>query len=428
MIEQVFEYHGGMDSELTIDAMRTAAQALRSGDARERARSIQVAQDALDAAKAVALSELQISRDHELDGASTLNAWVRNELRLNAGQATALVRNVAALDELPRVAEAAAAGRISAAHVRVFVYGMAHVGVVKMREFEDVFVEVALAHDPGELFETVKHLKDVVHPEELDDAWEKGMDKEDFQVDAVPDGWHVNGFLNTTTGAKLKKVLDSVSAPHDAEDTRTGSQRRVQGLDDLLTSILGSGLPSDKGVKPHLSVFVDAETLQAAAHHVQQTTEQPAHVSDLMPQVEPATLAGHGAIGPNLLMYFACVSDFTAFLVKTNGDAQAQILNAGRERYQPNQLQRRSVIARQNGVCASPGCHHTHLEIHHVVWWSLGGTTDLDLLVGLCSRCHHLLHRGRLHIAGNAADGFTFATKAGRPIGRRRRANYRQAA
>ncbi|MGA9714940.1 MAG: HNH endonuclease, partial [Aeromicrobium sp.] len=86
-----------MDPEPTIDAMRTAAQALRSGDARERARAIQVAQDALDAAKAMALSELQISRDHELDGASTLNAWVRNELRLNAGQATALVRNVSAL-------------------------------------------------------------------------------------------------------------------------------------------------------------------------------------------------------------------------------------------------------------------------------------------------------------------------------------------
>ncbi|MGB9011807.1 MAG: hypothetical protein WCB95_02955, partial [Aeromicrobium sp.] len=75
-----------MDPEPTIDAMRTAAQALRSGDARERARAIRVAQDALDAAKALALSELQISRDHELDGASTLNAWDRNELRLNAGR------------------------------------------------------------------------------------------------------------------------------------------------------------------------------------------------------------------------------------------------------------------------------------------------------------------------------------------------------
>ncbi|MGB9011476.1 MAG: DUF222 domain-containing protein [Aeromicrobium sp.] len=335
-----------MDPEPTIDAMRTAAQALRSGDARERARAIQVAQDALDAAKALALSELQISRDHELDGASTLNAWVRNELRLNAGQATALVRNVSALDELSLVADAATAGRISAAHVRVFVYGIRHVSLTTMREFEDVFVTVALEHDPGELFEAVKHLKDVTHPEDLDDAWEKGMDKEDFAVNAVPDGFHVNGFLATTTGAKLKKALDSVSAPHDAEDTRTGSQRRVQGLDHLLTSILGNGLPSDKGIKPHMSVFVDAETLHAAAAHVKDAAENPGFIPDPMPPVEPATLAGHGAIGPNLLMYFACVSDFTAFLMATDGGTrQAQVLNAGRERYQPNQLQRHSVIA-----------------------------------------------------------------------------------
>ena len=49
-----------------------------------------------------------------------------------------------------------------------------------------------------------------------------------------------------------------------------------------------------------------------------------------MPPVEPAKLAGHGAIGPNLLMYFLCVSDFTAFLMKQHGGArQAEILNAG---------------------------------------------------------------------------------------------------
>ena len=171
------------------------------------------------------------------------------------------------------------------------------------------FVEVAKDCEPGELFEAVKHLKDKVHPEDLDAAWERGMDREDFCVDAVPDGWHVSGFLNTVTGAKLKKVLDSVSAPRDKDDTRTGSERRVQGLDDLLSSVLANGLPSDKGVRPHMSVFVDADTLQAAAEHVQAKTEQPHLIPEPMPStVEPATLAGHGAIGPNLLMYFLCVS------------------------------------------------------------------------------------------------------------------------
>jgi hypothetical protein len=413
----------------TIDAMRTAARTLTVGDVRDKLHAVQAAQDALDAAKASLLAELDASKDFELDGASTLNAWVRNQLRMNAGQATALVRNVVALRDLPLVGEAALTGQISAAHVRVFVYGLTHVGLEPMRQFEDVFVGVARDCEPGELFEAVKHLKDKVHPDDLDDAWERGMDKEDFQINAVPDGWHVNGFLNTITGAKLKAVLDSVAAPRDKDDDRSGSQRRVQGLDDLMSSILANGLPSDKGVRPHLSVFVDADTLQAAAEHVKATTEKPHLIPDPMPVTEPAKLAGHGTIGPNLLMYLLCVSDFTAFLMKQQGGArQAQILNAGTAKYQPNKTQRRAVIARQRGVCATPGCNHTHLQIHHTIWWSVGGPTDLDLLVGLCVRCHHLLHRGRLHISGNAVDGYTFTNRHGRSLRRRRRTGYRQAA
>jgi hypothetical protein len=348
---------------------------------------------------------------------------------MNAGKATALVRNVAALRDLPLVAEAALTGQISAAHLRVFVYGLAHVGLEPMRQFEDVFVQVARDCEPGELFEAVKHLKDKVHPDDLDDAWERGMDKEDFQINAVPDGWHMNGFLNTVTGAKAKAVLDSVAAPRDKDDDRSGSQRLVQGLDDLLSKILANGQPSDKGVRPHLSVFVDADTLEAAAEHARQAAERPFPGPDPMPAVEPAKLAGHGAIGPNLLMYFLCVSDFTAFLMKQDGGhRQAQILNAGTAKYQPNLTQRRAVIARQKGVCATPGCNHTHLQIHHTIWWSHGGPTDLDLLVGLCVRCHHLLHRGRLHITGNAVDGYVFTNRHGRSLRRRRRTGYRQAA
>ena len=418
-----------MDSGAVIDAMRTAARTLASGDVRDKLRAVQEAQDALDAAKAVLLADLDASKDFELDGASTLNAWVRTQLRMNSGQARTLVKNVSAIRDLPLVGEAALAGQISAAHVRVFVYGLAHVGLEPMRQFEEVFVQVAKDCEPGELFEAVKHLKDKVHPEDLDDAWERGMDREDLQVNAVPDGWHISGFLNTVTGAKLKAVLDSVSAPRDKDDDRTGSQRRIQGLDDLCSSILDNGLPSDKGVRPHLSVFVDADTLETAAQHVKATNEKPYRVPEPIPATEPAKLAGHGTIGPHLLMYFACVSEFTAFLMKDGGETrQAQILNAGTDRYQPNKLQRRAVIARQKGVCATPGCKHAHLQIHHTIWWSHGGPTDLDLLIGLCTRCHTLLHRGRLHITGNAVEGFTFTDRDGRSLRKRRRTHFRQAA
>ncbi|MCW2749778.1 MAG: hypothetical protein JWR83_888 [Aeromicrobium sp.] len=234
-----------MDPAPTLDALRTAARALKPGDVREKLRAVQAAQDALDGVKSALLVELDASKDFELDGASTLNAWVRTQLRMNTRQASILVKNATALRDLPLVAEAAMSGRLSATHVQVFAYGLTHIGLEPMRQFEESFIEVALDCAPGDLFEVVKHLKDTVHPDELDQAWHNGMDKEDFQINTVPDGWHVSGFLNTITGAKVKKLIDALSAPRDKDDTRTGSQRRVQAIDDLCDSILSGGLPSD---------------------------------------------------------------------------------------------------------------------------------------------------------------------------------------
>ena len=417
-----------MNPQPTIDVMRDTAQTLRVGDTRSKLRALQKLQDATDAAKAILLAELEMTKDYEIDGASTLGTWVRNELRLASGQANTLVRNLAALRDLPLVAEAALAGLMSAEHLKAFTFGLRHVGLEKILQHEQAFVAVALECSPSELFDAVRHLKDVLHPQELDENWRDGMEKEDFNVDALPDGYHPTGFLGTITGAKLKKVLDSISAPRDKDDRRTGAERRVQGLDDLLSAILANGLPADKGVKPHMSVFVDAETVAAAADYVKQETEHPYRTPDPMPPVEPAVLAGHGNIGPHLLMYFLCVSDFTVFLMGEGcGERQAQVLNAGTDRYQPNLKQRRSVLARQQGVCTTPGCNHTHLEIHHTVFWSKGGRTDLDLLIGLCSRCHHLLHRSGLHITGNAVTGFQFTKRDGRPL-RRRRPSHHHAA
>ena len=79
-----------MDSGPTLDAMRTAARVLQCGDVREKLHAVQAAQDAVDGAKSELLVELDASKDYELDGASTLNAWLRTQLRMNTRQASIL--------------------------------------------------------------------------------------------------------------------------------------------------------------------------------------------------------------------------------------------------------------------------------------------------------------------------------------------------
>jgi hypothetical protein len=396
-----------MDSGVTIERLSEAARALKSGDDRDVLRAARAAQNALDAVMAEALHSLKTSDDFELDGASTVTTWARNELQMNGPDANKLLAAASTHRDLPAVADAAARGKVSLDHVASFTYGLRHIDAEIVRQSEGWLLDVALSCEPTALRTVMRDLREAVYPDSLDEAWAKGMDKQDFQVSPVPEGWHVNGFLNIVTGSKLDQVLGALGAPSDKDDDRPGSERRVAALDGLLDSVLASGLPSDKGVRPHLSVIVDSEALHASVNRLP---------GFLAPAAKPARLAGFGPIGPKLLDYLGCVSDLTGILTTGGELPQARILNVGRTHRAATLKQRRAIIARQGGECAAPGCRHTHLEIHHSVWWSRGGSTDLDLMVGLCVRCHHLLHRGLLHVTADGRGGFRFTNSDNRPL------------
>lgn len=392
-----------MNPDPAIETMRVAARALQTGSDREAVKAIQTAQDALDAAKAERLAALEVSREFEIDGTSTLSTWVRGELRLGAKEASRLVAASSTMKHLPAVAEAAADGEIRAAHVATFTYSLKHVGHKVVTASEPWLLDVAKTCEPGELFKVMRALREAIYPDELDKKWSEGMERQDIQINPVPSGWHVTGFLSTTTGAKFQAVLGSISKPRDEDDKRTGAERRVDGFDELMTRILESGLPTDKGIRPHFSVIVDADTLQAAATRASGTTTAP----DL-----PAQLAGFGSIGSQLLGYLGCGADLTAILQRGNAD----VLDVGRTYRLATLKQRRAVIARQDGICAAPGCHNTHLEMHHATWWSRGGKTSIDNLIGICPRCHHMVHRDLLIITPRGRGRFEFTNRNNQPL------------
>ncbi len=391
-----------MTSVDTIEVLRQTAQALRVGDVRDSLREVQRAQDVLDGVKAELLVQLRAQNLFELDGASTAKSWMRSELRLSSGDASKLTRCGDTLYRLPAVAGAVRAGQIRLEHVNVFAYGLKHIGDDIITDSIEWLLGLAKTAEPGELFAVMKQLRDAVYPDELDEQWAKGADKAHFSVEPVPLGYHVSGFLPTEIGAKLRAVLDSLAAPKGEDDTRSKDQRNVDAVDELASSFLESGLPSDKGIRPHLSVRVDAETLDG----------QPG---------EPATLDGFGPIGAQLLDLLACTADVTPILTRQGFVKGPVVLNVGRSQRLATLKQRRAVLARQEGRCAAPGCRNTHLEIHHVIWWSRGGPTDLENLIGLCTRCHHLVHRELLNIAAAGEGTFTFTTHAGRRLRQRQR-------
>jgi hypothetical protein len=73
-----------------------------------------------------------------------------------------------------------------------------------------------------------------------------------------------------------------------------------------------------------------------------------------------------------------------------------EVLEAGRSRRTPSRAQRRALRT-MHRTCAYPGCTvpFSHTRAHHVRFWVRdNGPTDIDNLLPLCERHHHLVHEG----------------------------------
>lgn len=57
---------------------------------------------------------------------------------------------------------------------------------------------------------------------------------------------------------------------------------------------------------------------------------------------------------------------------------------------------REAVLHRDNYTCQCCGKKHVRLEVHHIIFRSLGGSDDEKNLITLCEKCHKLVHDGIL--------------------------------
>lgn len=374
-----------MDSaEATIAVMRSTAAVLRSvtSSVCDEARALRALRDAADAALTERLAEIESTGAHVGEDATSVVTWARREVRLEAADTKARLRAHEALADLPHAALAFRAGEIALEHVKVLDFGMRHVGVDETVRMDEHLTKVAKAFPPGRLKKLVRRAKAVQHPESLDEAWIAGMDRRDIRLSKTLDGWHVTGFLPIHVGVKLHTVLESLSAPRAAGDGRSASERRCDGLDELLSRVLEQGLPSDGTVRPQVHVVVDAGTLKAAL------APDPASA---FAEGEPAELVGFGPIGRELLLHLTEGADLRPILVERIGRNE-RVLDVGRRHRHATARQREAIWLRQEATCSRAGCENPIDHSHHVIAWSDGGPTDLDVLDGLCAACHHFEH------------------------------------
>lgn len=126
-------------------------------------------------------------------------------------------------------------------------------------------------------------------------------------------------------------------------------------------------------------VVIDADTLESGWHEHSITEHQHDSIDIPLSTIRTQMCTGH--ITP---------------VITSNG----AVLDAGRTQRLATPLQRRALRA-MYPTCAIPHCHvrFDHCEPHHILWWRHLGNTDLDNLLPLCSKHHHLVHDTDWHIA-----------------------------
>jgi hypothetical protein len=97
-------------------------------------------------------------------------------------------------------------------------------------------------------------------------------------------------------------------------------------------------------------------------------------------------------------------------------DHDGTLLDVGRRHRRPTAAQRRAVRERDTGRCQFPGCQSRRTDIHHILYWALGGLTDLINLLLLCEPHHIIVHALDYRITPEPGGGFAFTRRDGTPV------------
>ena len=147
------------------------------------------------------------------------------------------------------------------------------------------------------------------------------------------------------------------------------------------------GFGSFGRVTPELVVVTTVDQL-AAAQGVLDVAAQGAGLAQM-------SLAGGGgdwpgsSLHPSTFGRLACDAVLRRVLVAPNGS----VMNLGRARRLASPGQRKALFARDKG-CTVPGCGipAEWCDVHHVIPWSKGGSTNTDSMCLLCPRHHTAVH------------------------------------
>nr|WP_297428548.1 HNH endonuclease signature motif containing protein [uncultured Actinotalea sp.] len=436
-----------------LQSLRTAVQAFGELDiedlddtaAAEVYSQVQALGDQLHAIGLRALPVVESGGLWALEGHRTAAGWVAQRTRVSLAAARRELRLARALrEELPGTATAVRDGTLGLEHARVLatVAATSPTRREALTDPDSPTNEDFLLHHartlPVDPFRSLtRRWAAAADPDTDERGYRAALDREFLQLSPTLGGYHLAGYLTHEHGTTLSTALTALTPPHTPQDTRTTAQRRAGALHALARTTLDHDLTtgSGTGVRPHLNIHVDAETLaptwatRLRAADANGTTDpaRPATAgdrrattragnassgtagagttADAATTAKAATTPGNPAApqalpGPatyddgtplplTLLRRLACDSQTTRILLGPG----SILLDVGRTARTVTGQLRRAVITRDRH-CAYPGCHTPpeRCEIHHPHHWADGGPTSLTNSVLLCWHHHEHVH------------------------------------
>lgn len=192
-------------------------------------------------------------------------------------------------------------------------------------------------------------------------------------VDAATGMGHTHIELDPVRHAELQTTIDAYLATVRQRDGHAEQPIEQLRIDAFLELVSSGGNLAERRI-PTVSVIVDWRTLINGVHGATICETQ------------------SGIPLPVQTVQRLCCEAEVLPITLRNG---SEILNVGRTHRTATRAQRRALAA-VHRTCAHPHCavSFDHCQIHHIIPWEKGGLTDVNNLVPLCSRHHHLVHEG----------------------------------
>ncbi|MEY2582055.1 MAG: hypothetical protein QOE09_1904 [Ilumatobacteraceae bacterium] len=307
---------------------------------------------------------------------------VATATNVSLGQAMQPFKRAAAIEALPQFGPALSDGAVSVGHVDVLAAAIGKLEPAEQQRLAqrgEFLADVAERTTPGEFARTVRtEILRVQRGDGLETL--RRQQRATYLktwVDQASGMWCMHGEFDPETGARIHSRLSrtieglfSDWTPSTAPSDPLAKQHHLRAM-ALGAMVDGNGA---KAGAVDMSILIDATTLVSGPHS--------GSVVDCGLPIE---------LPIDTIRRMTCVAEITPIIVGADGVR----LWVGRTSRLATREQRRALRAMYRG-CAVPGCcvAWDYVVIHHLKYFHHGGPTDIENLLPLCTKHHHMVHEG----------------------------------